>query len=58
MKKRYSVIIILMLLVGLGSCDLMNRIDEIEPKHQQELGNVMTDSASAESLLRNVYQQW
>lgn len=58
MKKRYSIMILLMFLIGLGSCDLMNRIDEIEPKHQQELENVMTDSASAEALLRNVYQKW
>lgn len=58
MKKVNNIIVLLVFLVGFGSCDLMGPVDNIEPKHQQEIDNVMTDSASAENLVRNVYQQW
>ncbi len=58
MKIVNHLIVLFVISLGVVSCDLMDNIDNIEPQNQQELENVMSDSASAQSLLRNVYQQW
>lgn len=58
MKVLNNIIVLLAFSLGVASCDLADDIDNIKPQNQQELENVMNDSASAQSLLRNVYQQW
>ncbi|WP_099291516.1 MULTISPECIES: RagB/SusD family nutrient uptake outer membrane protein [unclassified Butyricimonas] len=58
MKILYNIIILVAFSLGMGACDLADNIDDIKPQNQQNKDNVMSDSASAEALLRNVYQQW
>lgn len=57
-KKIISVLSVVIGLVSLHSCDLIGKIDDIKPSYQLEEDNVIWDEASANSVLRSVYEDW
>lgn len=57
-KKIISVLSVVIGFVSLYSCDLIGKIDDIKPSYQLEEDNVIWDEASANSVLRSVYEDW
>lgn len=59
MKKKIMYILSVVIgIVSLHSCDLIGKIDDIKPSYQLEEDNVIWDEASANSVLRSVYEDW
>lgn len=58
MKKRYHILLLLVFAVSFASCDLVGNIDDIKPFNKLTDENIVSDAASAEALLREVYRNW
>lgn len=57
MKYKYFIIVPL-LSAYMTSCDLLGRIDDIEPEHTLTDETLITDAKSAETILNGVYETW
>lgn len=58
MKKRYHILLLLAFAVSFASCDLVGNIDNIKPFNKLTDENIVSDAASAEALVREVYRNW